>query len=562
MFPRKTVLLLLLAIILASLVVRYPLVEHERYNTDSYFIHTLSNNIVREGQAAWTFSPLSYVGYFPFSYPSGFPFVLAEMSILTGLNIDVCILLADTMLATLFCLAVFCLSREFIHRAEFALLASLFAALAPRFVDTTYWDGSARGMEVVLITLLVFAIFRASFSRSNLFLVVSALIGVACFTVHHMAILLILFGAGYVLTVLTARYLPVVFRSRGRKWATVVALALGLGATLVSLNYFGVLGNSVESIGENGFFEIRSPLVAILVNLAVSYTHQIGLVLVLSAFGVVAFLRAPRLRVREVFPIVILIAFVPVMGSSLYVSMLLTPFVAILGANWVLGLCRSKRIRSRTFAAAIAILIVFSLTFTVWSLERWNQNKQPTGDTVEVKDVVFNDATYLDWNARGIYAISNSESLQGILAAYSNTSFLASGVGATINKDVTGRDIKDNMTPASAPFPSNIYSWYSYENESLTRNFVLTLMANGVSVTSNFGNPGYHDYAASHSNLLIVVDNNWPNDYASAYGPFHASFLGEIRNPQTSGNGHEDLISYCTYGSQRVTIYAVQLPLK
>ena len=118
MFPRKTVLLLLFAVILLSLAVRYPLVEHERYETDSYFVHALSNDIVREGQAAWTFSPLSYVGYYPFSYPSGAPFVLAEVSILTGLNVDACILLVDAMIATLFCLVVFCLSREFIHRVE------------------------------------------------------------------------------------------------------------------------------------------------------------------------------------------------------------------------------------------------------------------------------------------------------------------------------------------------------------------------------------------------------------------------------------------------------------
>jgi len=558
MFPRKTVLLLLFAIILVSLVVRYPLVEHERYQTDSYFIHTLSNSIVHEGQAAWTFSPLSYIGYFPFSYPSGVPFVLAEMSILTGLNMDVCILLVDAMIATLFCLVVFCLSRELIHRAEFALLATLFAVLAPRFVDTTYWGGSARGMEVVLITLLVFATFRAGFSRSKLLLVVSALVGFAALTVHHMAVLLILYGAGYVLAVLAMRYLPRVFRSRGRKWVTIAVLSLGLGATLVSLNYFGVLGNSVEGFGETGFLDIKSPLVAILVNIVISYTHQIGPVLVLAAFGVVAFLRAPRIHVGEVFPIVIMIAFVPVMGSSLYVTMLLAPFVSILGANWVQRLSKSKRMKARTLAPTIAILLVLSLTTTAWSVERWNQNKQLTGDVVEVSDGIFNDATYLDLDAREVYAISSSESLGGQLAAYSNTRFLSWGIQATINKDVTVRDIQNNMTPSNTPFPGNLYTWYSYKDELMIREFIFALMANGASVANQ---TKLHDYAYSHSNLLIVVDNNWPDAYASGYGPFDAIFLDELENAQTSV-GHKDLNSYCTYGSQRVTIYMVQLPVK
>jgi len=559
MFPRKTVLLLLFAIILVSLVTRYPLVEHERNQTDSYFIHTLSNSIVREGQAAWTFSPLSYVGYFPFSYPSGVPFVLAEMSILTGLDMNVCILLADAILSTLFCLVVFCLSREFIRRAEFALLATLLATLAPRFVDTTYWDGSARGMEVVLIILLVFATFRTGFLRSNLMLVVSALIGVACFAVHHMAVLLILFGAGYVLAVLTTRYVPPVFRSRGRKWSFVAALSFALGVTLVSMNYFGYLGNSVESIGEAGFFDIKSPLVAILVNLLVAFTHQIGLVLVLAAFGVIAFLRVPRFNVRAVFPLVVLIAFVPVMGSSLYVSMLLAPFVAVLGATWVQRLRESKKMKAKSFASSVAILIALSLTTTVWSVDRWNQNMQPTGDIVAVNDVVFNDAMYLDSNARQVYAICNSESLPGQLAAYSDTRFLTSGVLAAINKDVTRREIHDNVTLSTTPFPGNLYNWYTYKNESLIGAFVFTLMANGASAIGT--HPEFSDYTASHSNMLIVVDKNWPNAYASIYGPFHSQFLGEIRNSQSSAAGHEDFASYCAYESQRVTIYMIQLPL-
>jgi hypothetical protein len=561
MFPRKTVLLLLLAIILVSLAVRYPLVEHERYETDSYFIHTLSSSIVRDGQAAWTFNPLSYVGYFPFSYPSGVPFVLAEMSILTGLEMNVCILFADFILSTLFCLVVFCLSREFIHRAEFALLASLFAVLAPRFVDTTYWDGSARGMEVVLITLLVFAVFRAAFLRSNLMLVVSALIGVACLTVHHMAILLILYGAGYVLAALTIRYLPMVFRSRGRKWATIAALSIGLGATLLSLNYFGVLGNSVEKVGENGFFEIKSPLLAILVNLVTSYIHQIGLVLVLAAFGVIAFLRVPRFDVRAVFPLVVLIAFVPVMGSSLYVSMLLAPFVAVLGATWVQRLRESKKMKTKTLAASLAILIALSLTTTVWSVDRWNQSVQPTKDIVEVNDGVFNDAMYLSSNGREVFAIGNSESLQGQLTAYSDTRFLGSGIQAAINKDVTGREIRDNLKPSTTQFPGNLYHWYTYDNETRISLFALALMTNGVrAIAENFSQP-YHDYAASHSNLLIVVDNTWHDQYASIYGPFPVNFLKEVRNSAATAPIFEDPVSYCTYGSERVTIYMVHLPL-
>jgi hypothetical protein len=561
MFPRKTVLLLLLATILVSLAIRYPLVEHERFQTDSYFIHTLSNDIVREGRAAWTFNALSYVGYYPSSYPSGAPFVLAELSLLTGLGLDVCILLIDGSLAALFCLIVFCLSREFVHRVEFALLAAFLAVIAPRFVDTTYWVGSARGMEVVLITLLVFVAFRAGFSQSKRLLLVSGLVAFACFAVHHMAVLIILYGIGFVLAELTVRYLPKALRNRGKRLAITTAASLGVIATIVVLNYFEILGNSFETIGETGFFDFKIPVATLLGNLIVSYAHQIGLVLVVAALGVVAFLRAPQLFVRRVFPFALLLVFVPVLGSSLYVSMLLSPFVAIVGVLWFQSLKGQKKRRIGTSRAVIAILIVFSLTFTVWSVDRWNQSEQPSGDTVQVGNEVFNDAAYLRWNGNGLYTMSNTP-LGVQLGAYSDASFLGSGIQAAINRDVTKEDVENNLSSSTAPFPGNLYTWLVYKDDSFIYIYVFALMTTGVSIIhgDDVANK-FHVYATSHSNVLIVVDNNWPTEFASPYGIVKAPFLSEVRNCQAYGSQHEDIGSYCSYESQRVTIYMVQLPL-
>jgi len=562
MFPRKTVLLLLFAIILVSIIVRYPMVEHERFETDSYFVHILSNGIVRDGQAAWTFSPLSYLGYFPFSYPSGAPFVFAELSILTGLNVDVCILLVNDLFAVLFCLVAFCLSREFIYRAEFVLLASFLAAMGPRFIDTTYWDGSARGIETVLIALLVFVTFRASVSRNNRLLVCSALIGFGCFAVHHMAVIVVLYGVAYVTAVLITTYLPGVFRTRMKRLGAFIAVSLVLAGVLVALNYFGTPGNSFESVGESGFFEINNPIMAALVNLGVSYTHQVGPVLVLAFFGVLAFLGAPRLSIKALFPLILLIALIPVLGSSIYVSMLVAPFAAILGVRWTIKLSDSKRIRAKSFAVAVAVLMVLSLTVAVWSVERWNQLKHTTGDTVAVDNGVFNDATYLNVNGNGIFAMSNEEVLEGELCAYSNTRFLQSGPLAAINGDVTGNDIRGNVTFSSTPFPGNLYNWYTYKDELFVSRFTYYLMVAGVGALQNQPSSQFGAYPASHSNLLVVLDNNWPNDYASVHGPYHAEFLKEVRDSQSSASGHNHFASYDIYTSQRVTIYMVAFTLE
>ncbi|MCU0852471.1 MAG: hypothetical protein MUC90_04340 [Thermoplasmata archaeon] len=160
-FGRRTVLLLLAVLLLISIGLRYPLVEHERYQTDSYYIHWLARTITDDGQAEWTLNPLSYVGYYPLSYPSGAPFLVAEVSVLTGTGIEFSILLISMLLGVMLCLGVFVMARSFLARDQFVILATLLAILGPRFLDTTYWDASARGPMVVLVVLTVFSFFRA-----------------------------------------------------------------------------------------------------------------------------------------------------------------------------------------------------------------------------------------------------------------------------------------------------------------------------------------------------------------------------------------------------------------
>jgi hypothetical protein len=97
MLSKKVVLLFLAVLILLSIAVRYPLVEHERFQTDSYTIHYFAKSIVDNGYARWTFHALSYLGYYPISYPSGSAFFLAEFSSVTGMELESSILLTDAL---------------------------------------------------------------------------------------------------------------------------------------------------------------------------------------------------------------------------------------------------------------------------------------------------------------------------------------------------------------------------------------------------------------------------------------------------------------------------------
>lgn len=562
MFPRRSVLLLLLALAIISVAIRYPLVGHERFQADSYFIHSESQDIVIHGRATWTFHALSYFGYYPFSYPSGVPFALAELSVLTGLPVDICILLTDMVLAILFSLVVFCLAREFIQRIEYVILAAFFAVIGPRFVDTTYWNGSARGLVVVLMTMVVLVAFRAGFMQQSRLLFVTLLLGFGCLATHHMAVLLFIYGAGYVVAVLVSSYLRQVHAITRRRLVVVATAFAGMLVTLGLLNYFTFLGDSLRPFQNPGLFDVRSQSLALVLNLIVSYGHQIGFVLIFGILGGILYFRRSYFTIRSLFPVALGLSFVPVLGSSLYVSMLISAFVAIVGTLWLQKVLRSSGPRRKRFVTtAVVVFMVLSLVFTVWSVQRWNDYQLPTGDKIEVSDDVFNDANYLNVNGENISALSNGVSLETQLGAYSKVSFLGSVAVATANGDVTKKSIENNLSASGVPFPGNIFTWFRYKNEFFITRFIEALMVNGVAVIHGTqANEEFQKYASVHSNLLVVVDNSWASTYAGVYGQFHSTFILEVRNGKIISANSESLSSYCIYESQRTSVFMVQLP--
>ena len=557
-FSRKTILLLLLTLVLITVILRYPLVQHERYQTDSYFIHYLAKSIGDEGFARWTFHPLSYFGYYPVSYPTGMPLVLAELSELTGLSVEVSVLVVDMMFASLFALVVFCLSREFLERPEYALLAAFFVSVGPRFVDTTYWDGSARGPVVVLMTLLVLVALRASSTHQSRLLVLAGLICFGCVSVHHMTVLIVLYGSGFVLAVIGLRYVRMLKGTRIRH----LAVASFLGAcTLVALSvmsYFGLLAVAISrTFGEQGFFSIESALLSTLLNMGVSYTHQIGFVLLLSVVGLFTVLRRPVFTVRALFPISVILVSIPVLGSSLYVSMLLAPFVAILGLVYVREALRNGQ-RKKFVMSILGVLVIASLVFPIWSSQRWNDFESSPGATVEVQSQVFNDATYLLINAPQRYSISNADTITLQFQAFTDTYFLRSGIAQATNGDMTAGDLRGNITPSRLTFPWNVYVWFDYKKEYDIDNMLMGTMILGSAFVNGSGTA--KEWFSSHPKMFVVVDNNLPTQYSNAYGITSARLPTELRNAQTSGAKPDPLPSYLVYQSERVTIYILNMP--
>jgi hypothetical protein len=316
---------------------------------------------------------------------------------------------------------------------------------------------------------------------------------------------------------------------------------------------FGIPGFS--SFEKTHLLDINPTALSIILNMAASYTNQIGFILLFALMGIPSLIRSSRLSLETLFPLAVLIVFIPILGSGLYVSMLLAPFMAILGTMWIAKLLESSR-RRFVVLSIIVLLIVSSAALPMWSTQRWNKNEYLSGETVSIDDQIFNDAAYLCVNFKGAAAISNAATTTSELAAFGHGTFLGSGISMALSGDVTREDIVRNLTWSAEPFPRNLYVWFEYPQQPNVGFFVLGLMVAGVGFVAGPQSP-QAEYFLNHPKFVVAVDSLRPSEYVDAYSIYHAIFLTEIERSTTNAN--QQFSSYECYQTAGSTLYLVQL---
>lgn len=567
-FGRKTVLLLVFLTVLTSIVLRYPLVEHERHN-DTFFNRLLADSILENEYAVWTFHPLSYIGYYPASYPSGTPFLLAEISELTGMGMSLSIMVFSMFCGVLFVLSTFCLLRVLLRRVDLLLLATILAALAPRFIDTSYWSGSARAPFIALAVMASYIAARIVIDGKSSLAVPLGIAILGCFALHHMAIVFILFAIAYALNALLLRgvasFSHRIHVSKRRGWlAGSIVMLLGIGAFLGAGLYLSYYGTALTRMyASTSLFSFEPIYASTLLNMAASYTNQMGLILPIAVLSLPIYFSRVKLTTASLFPVVLVMCFVPLLPSAEYITMILTPFVAAVGVRWF-GIALSNRGWRRVVMSGLILLICASLLLPVWSSQRWNGAQETSGDTTVSDSQLFTDAAYLQYFEEDhIFAISNDNVLSTRLAGASGVVFLRSGVLSALSGDATAESIKGNLSWTTLNFPLSLYQWFEYEDESAVSTYMILFMLQGHRFPASWHDEWLYnqDYYEVHSKLLVVVDNRWPTDYVWATEVLPANLPSELEAAQWwDGVETYPLQSYSIYISERVTLYATEIP--
>jgi hypothetical protein len=397
-FSKRVNYLLLSFLFVLNIGLRYPDVQHE-LGADSFVIHILSRSIVEFQYAKWILHPLSYIGLYPFSYPSAYPFLAAGVSTSTGLDVESSIFAISIILGLIGVFSLYFLAKE-IKNDDLV----------------TFWQASTRNLFIALAPACMLLLLKTrgfAINRMN-FLFVFLLLTVG--TSHRlgvfMIIILIAYLTGVVIFAFYKQLVPYMARSKKlRRTFRFVGSFIIIGIFLILLSMLlsgqnplqGAQG--LEVYEETALFSGTTPPVLIL-NLLVSLTGRIGLMLIFGLIGLAYLIWKKNKGLYEIFVIVSLFFLFPTIGMRTYYSYFFLIFFSLLAGLSFFYLFKFFN-RKKVIALAILIAtVIASLGFYNFMFDHWRVDEGTMPETT------FDSAIYVKYQTTNTF-IAND----GLLAA-------------------------------------------------------------------------------------------------------------------------------------------------
>ena len=382
---RRIVISALASMIFLSLALRYPETEHE-LGVDSFFIHNLATNIANDGFAEWILNPLSMFGWYPLSYPSGGPFLLAASSDLGGTSIETTILFLSLAFGAMGVLASFVMAREFRDDDLFCLSVAFIYSFAPRFLAFTLWSASMRGLFMVLLPIFVWSVLRTHREPKpvNFGIVLGLFLLLA--STHRLAALLAVVMIAFIVAIVILVVLRIIRLSIPN---IVLARPFQKASPyLISFAFLGLAGGilfgtdileaySVGELAEGSSTEIQ------LLNLGVSLARSVGVSLVFAVGGAFVLVRSRNKTIREPFLLLAFLGLTPTLFLRQYTGFYILPFIAIFAGLPILALSQLRRARLRKTAlvASFVLMLTFSTAVLQYEVENSTALISPTYST-------------------------------------------------------------------------------------------------------------------------------------------------------------------------------------
>lgn len=363
---KRTTVALLLFLLSLNLIIRYPRTPHE-LGFDGFVYHGMTRTIVESGHARWIIHPLSYLGLYPLSHPSGSLFVVGALSSIASTPIEASILVFDEVLVAVGLLGAFMMAMEIRRDEPLGLLVAAFFSLSPRLVTGLLWELPTRTLFAVLVPLLTWLLLVWNRTRGVQWIGLLVVVLVLMMSAHRLTVLMAAVLVAFIFTAillvmirtLRIKYASRVLGRRFRRTANVVVFLLFLSLSVGMVVLAGVLGSyETGRVGQGPAF--YTPLV----NLAVSLARSVGFLVVLVPLGVLAVYRVRMKGFKEAFLLMVLLVLIPTLTLRQYTGYYIVAFAAIfigMGVVWAIRYVRRTELKLAIGAGTLAVVLLSSV---------------------------------------------------------------------------------------------------------------------------------------------------------------------------------------------------------
>jgi len=337
--PNSTKFILMALLLLLNLVIRIPSIPHEK-GYDSFFIHSLANSISNFGAAEWWINWMSVFGLYPYSYASAVPFTLSGLHQLTGIEMELVILLFCVILGLLGIFTAYLFAGVIYDNFIFKFIMALLFSLAPGIMVFTTWEISTRGPFIIFFPLFIYLLLKSNnpLKKCTLLIITFILI----FATHHYAYFLIPLSILYVFTIILKNIKISFFKESYIQYIFLFAI---LGFFL--LPFFTRF--LVDSGSRYGW----------IISAFVTNTRYAG-PLIFFSFGGLAYLLQKKKSTEELVVFSCIVLFMPTLYSHTYGSFLFVTFIILLASIAFYNVLRIIGGHKKKMIMVYIVVIIFA----------------------------------------------------------------------------------------------------------------------------------------------------------------------------------------------------------
>ena len=448
--------ILLFILLLLNIVSRIPLTPHGRDTVDSAFIWSLANSISISGVISWALHPLSFLGLYPLSYPSGSPIFLSFTSQVTGVSIENTILVYGFILGILGMLGSYIMALKIKDHYLFAFLTSFAFSTAPIFIELTSWSASTRNLFLALFPLFLWAVFWFNKKRTylNKPILLIIIFGSTLMTSHRISFLITIILLSFTLAKIVwyIKDKPRILYYTNKLSENVRFLILILLFILMFAFQFSGIGfySGIWNDYQSGALSQGSGLFSLFLNLSTNYIGQIGILIPVGLIGFLILLRKTKKDSNDIFIICLLMLSASILALGIYMAPFLLPIISLLIAS---GVCKilnilhgdlttqgqtagcidcMSRINKKFPVVLLFICFLASISFSGFMMER--HLNAPLGDTGDKTYMTHEPYVGLFLKEQGTRAfLSNDDLISKRIYASTGVPYLDVGINALIN---------------------------------------------------------------------------------------------------------------------------------